>query len=157
MHMESYAVGGMLTANVACMVLATRPATVLSDRLASRKAIMVPAITAAAIFSGLQPFADGPWAFAALVGGAGLAQAVAMPSISPMILDHVTHEERARALAGRQIAQDAGGLLGASSMGVFAGVAGIPAAMETVALLQLASVGLFALRVPGRPAEHKRD
>ena len=45
--------------------------------------------------------------------------------------------------------QDVGGLLGASSMGVVAMHHGIPAAMETVAVLQGLAVLWFAARVPG--------
>ena len=148
MHMDSASVGAMLTANVTCMVLATRPATRLSDNVSSRKSIMLPAITAAAIANGLQPFSDGPWVFAALVGAGGLAQAVALPSISPLILDSVTNEERPTALAGRQMSQDLGALIGAASMGFVGQSIGIPAAMMTVAVMQLASAGVFWMRVP---------
>ena len=155
MRMDSASVGLMLTMNVACMVLATEPATRLSDRVASRKTVMLPAMACAAGLTALQPLATGPWAFAALVGGTGLAQAVSMPSIPPIILDSVSHEERAHALAGRQMAQDLGALIGASSMGFVAGTLGIPAAMGAVAALQFGSVGLFAMRVPARPAEHR--
>ena len=149
MHMSSATVGGMLTANVTLMVLATAPATKLSDRLTSRKALMVPAMTANAIFSALQPCSHEAWQFAGLLVGSGLMQAVSMPSISPLILDCTTPDERARALAGRQMVQDLGGLLGASSMGVVAMHHGIPAAMETVAVLQGLAVLWFAARVPG--------
>ena len=74
-----------------------------------------------------------------------------MPSISPLILDNTSCKERAAALAGRQIAQDLGTLLGASSMGLVASVYGIPTAIHVVALMQGASVATFALRVPGVP------
>ena len=110
--MESSQVGMMLTANVAMMVLATAPATRLSDR---------------------------------------------MPSLSPLILDSVSNEERAHALAGRQMAQDLGALLGASSMGFVANAFGIPTSMQVVAAMQFASAGFFALRVPRFPAVHKRE
>ena len=46
LHMSSGAVGGMLTLNVLMMVLISAPATKLSDRLVSRKSIMVPALLA---------------------------------------------------------------------------------------------------------------
>ena len=78
-----------------------------------------------------------------------------MPSISPLILDSVSNDERARALAGRQMAQDLGALLGASSMGFVASIHGIPAAMGTVALMQLGSAACFALRVPDRPCKSR--
>mmetsp|Transcript_16128 Transcript_16128/g.52142 ORF Transcript_16128/g.52142 Transcript_16128/m.52142 type:complete len:221 (+) Transcript_16128:123-785(+) len=155
--MDSASVGGMLTANVALMVLLTAPATRLSDAARSRKSIMVPALAAAAVCTGLQSLAATPWSYAALVGLGGSASAFSMPSISPIILDSVAEEERARALAGRQMVQDSGALLGASGMGLVASVLGIPAAMQTVAALQLASVAIFALRVPSRPAEALRE
>ena len=154
--MSSAAVGGMLTANVAMMVLITQPATRLSDRLQSRKHLMVPAMTAAAAFTGLQPLCTMPEQFAALVGLNGMAQAISMPSISPLVLDSVSSEERPKALAGRQMAQDAGALVGASSVGLFASAMGIPAAMEAVAVLQLASVAFFAIRVPAVPNHHRK-
>ena len=151
MHMTSSAVGGMLTANVLVMVLTTAPATKLSDRMSSRKALMVPAMAAAAVFTGLQPYAADAYQFAALVGVTGFVQAISMPSISPLILDNTSLSERATALAGRQMMQDLGTLLGASSMGLVAAQYGIPAAMQTVALLQCTAVAWFILRVPGAP------
>ena len=153
MHMSSSAVGGMLTANVAVMVLATHPATALSDRVESRKTIMLPAMAAASVFTGVQPFAETAPQFALAVGLTGLFQAICMPSISPLILDHTTLAERPHALAGRQIAQDLGTLMGASSMGLVANMYGIPVAMQTVAVLQGASVLLFAQRVPSTTAK----
>ena len=149
MQMSSSAVGGMLTLNVLGMVLTTTQATKLSDRMTSRKALMVPAMAAAAVFTALQPFSHDAWQFAGLLLGASLMQAVSMPSISPLILDCTTADERARALAGRQIVLDLGGLLGAGSMGLLASHHGIPVAMETVAALQALSVVWFAARVPG--------
>ena len=109
---------------------------------------MVPAMAMAAFFTGLQPLSADAFQFAALVGLTGFTQAISMPSISPLILDNTTLSERPTALAGRQMMQDLGTLLGASSMGLVASHFGIPAAMETVAALQVASVGWFALRVP---------
>ena len=153
MNMSSASVGAMLTANVLVMVVTTAPATQLSDHVTSRKSIMVPAMAASAVFTGLQPLAASPYQFAGLVGCAGFASAISMPSISPLILDSTTADERPRALAGRQMMQDLGTLLGASSMGLVASVSGIPAAMETVALLQGLAVGWFALRVPRAPAK----
>jgi len=147
--MSSAHVGLMMMANVALMVLTTGPATRLSDRLSSRKSIMVPAMSAAALFTAAQPLASDGLQFSVLVGLTGLAQAASMPSISPLVLDSVTASERASALAGRQMMQDAGTLLGATSIGALASVLGVPAAIEAVALLQGASVIFFALRVPG--------
>ena len=109
------------------------------------------AIGAAAAFTGMQPFCTDATQFALMVGITGFCQAIAMPSISPLILDNTTEAERPSALAGRQIAQDLGTLLGASSMGLVASLYGIPAAMQTVALLQAASVLLFWQRVPTLP------
>jgi len=74
-----------------------------------------------------------------------------MPSISPLYLDHVDAEERATALAMRQMAQDVGTLVGASSMGAMAVAYGIPSAMVTVATLQGGAALFFALRVPSTP------
>jgi len=148
LHMSSGAVGGMLTLNVLMMVLISAPATKLSDRLVSRKSIMVPALLANAISTGLQPLAATPLAFAAIVGSGALTSAVSMPSISPLYLDHVDAEERATALAMRQMAQDVGTLVGASTMGAMAVAHGIPAAMVTVATLQGGAAVYFALRVP---------
>jgi predicted MFS family arabinose efflux permease len=151
MGMSSAAVGAMLTANVGCMVVATRPATRLSDSLSSRKSIMVPAMLGSALFAALQPLSDGPTTFAILVGLGGISQAVSMPSISPLILDSTTVDERARALAGRQMAQDFGQLLGAFGTGFIANAFGIPVAMEAVAMMQASSTFFFAMRVPARP------
>jgi len=51
----------------------------------------------------VQPLASTPLAFAAIVGTGALGSAVSMPSISPLYLDHVDAEERAVALAMRQV------------------------------------------------------
>lgn len=159
--MSSAAVGGMLTVNVLLMVLVSAPATKVSDRLASRKTLMVPALLATAAFTGLQPLAAEPLAFSALVGAGAVANAVSMPSISPLYLDSVTAAERPRALALRQMAQDVGTLVGASAMGVVAAGApalglpacGIPAAMLSVAAAQGTAAAFFAARVPSASAE----
>lgn len=161
--MSSAAVGGMLTANVLLMVLVSAPATKVSDRLASRKTIMVPALLATAGFTGLQPLAADPYVFSALVGVGAVANAVSMPSISPLYLDSVSNAERPKALAMRQMSQDVGTLVGASAMGAVAAgfpliglpPQGIPTAMVTVAGLQGAAAAFFAARVPGPGATPK--
>ena len=64
-------------------------------------------------------------------------------------------EPRARThppLAMRQMAQDVGTLVGASSMGAMALAHGIPSAMVAVATMQGAAALFFALRVPRTPA-----
>ena len=109
---------------------------------------MVPALLANALSTGLQPLAATPLAFAAIVASGAVTSAVSMPSISPLYLDHVDAEERATALAMRQMAQDVGTLVGASTMGAMAVACGIPAAMLTVATLQGGAAVFFALRVP---------
>jgi len=68
LQMSSGAVGGMLTLNVLMMVLISAPATKLSDRLVSRKSIMVPALFLNAASTMAQPLAATPLAFAAIVG-----------------------------------------------------------------------------------------
>jgi MFS family permease len=118
----------------------------LSDRLPSRKAIMVPALAATACFSALQPMAADQYQFAVLVGATGLANSVWMPSVSPLLLDSTNEEERAKAFALRQMAQDTGSLVGAASMGLLAGMYGIPAAIHTTAVLQGAACAFFHFR-----------
>lgn len=71
-----------------------------------------------------------------------------MPNTSPLILDCTEPNERARALALRQMVQDGGALLGAGGAGVVASAYGIPAAIELVAALQVASQAFCALRAP---------
>jgi len=151
LQMSSASVGTMLTANVVLMVLATPFATRLSDRLPSRKTVMVPTIAATAAFTALQPLAPSPLVFACLFGGMGLSNAMWMPSVSPLLLDLISAHERAKAFAMRQMAQDTGALIGSASMGLVANTYGIATAIETVAALQAASVLFFALRVPGEP------
>ena len=112
---------------------------------------MLPALLLNATSTMVQPFASTPLAFAAIVGTGALGSAVSMPSISPLYLDHVDAEERATALAMRQMAQDVGTLVGASSMGAMALAHGIPSAMVAVATMQGAAALFFALRVPRTP------
>eukprot|EP00325_Prymnesiales_sp_UTEX-LB-985_P008298 CAMPEP_0174710070 /NCGR_PEP_ID=MMETSP1094-20130205/11812_1 /TAXON_ID=156173 /ORGANISM="Chrysochromulina brevifilum, Strain UTEX LB 985" /LENGTH=161 /DNA_ID=CAMNT_0015908811 /DNA_START=6 /DNA_END=491 /DNA_ORIENTATION=+ len=150
--MSSAHVGLMMMANVALMVVATAPATRLSDQLESRKSIMLPAMATAVVFTALQPLASDGLQFAALVGLTGVAQAANLPSISPLVLDNVTADERATALAGRQMVQDAGTLIGATTVGLLASTLSVPAAMEVVAALQGVSVAIFAVRVPYGPS-----
>ena len=140
----------MLTANVLIMVVASVPASRLSDAVADRKSVMLPGTLAAAAFTAAQPLAGTQLEFAALVGLSCLGQSLSMPSISPLILDHVSPSERARALAIRQMVQDGGTLLGAAGAGVVASAYGVPAAIEVVASLQVAAVSFCALRAPWR-------
>ena len=154
--MSSSEIGGLLTATVLLMVGVSRPATRLSDSVANRKSIMVPALAATALLNGLQPLATGIWEFAALVGGASLGNAVSMPSISPLVLDATTDSERATALAMRQTAQDIGTLLGASTMGVVATQVDIATAIQTSAVLQGAAAAFFAFRVPSTSDDFKK-
>lgn len=144
--MTSAAIGGMLTANVLLMVLASVPASRLSDGVADRRSVMIPALLASAAFLAAQPLAASPAQFAALVGLAGFSASMSMPSVSPLILDYTQPHERTRALAMRQMVQDGGALLGAGGAGVVASAYGIPAAIELVAGLQVGSAVFFALR-----------
>ena len=103
----------------------------------------------------LQPLAGAPLHFAMLVGLSGFCQSLSMPSVSPLILDNTTSTERSRALALRQMTQDAGALVGAGSAGFIASAYGVPAAVETVAVLQGASVAFFAMRAPWKTSASK--
>ena len=155
MGMSSAAVGTMLTANVLVMVLASVPASRLSDRVADRKSVMLPALLGGTAFFAVQPLASSALVYALLVGSSGFCQALAMPNTSPLILDHAEPSERARALALRQMVQDGGALLGAAGAGAVAGAYGVPTAIEMVAALQVASTIFCALRSPWKPS--KRD
>eukprot|EP00965_Chrysotila_dentata_P238713 6202675-Pleurochrysis_carterae.AAC.3 len=79
---------------------------------------------------------------------AGACSAVAMPSISPLILDWTSDAERAKALAMRQMAQDSGALCGAAGMGVVATACGVQTAMVLTAAMQAAATLFFAVRAP---------
>jgi MFS family permease len=146
--MSSAAIGTMLTANVLVMVLASVPASRLSDRVADRKSVMLPALLGGTAFFAAQPLASSALVYALLVGSSGFCQALAMPNTSPLILDHAEPSERARALALRQMVQDGGALLGAAGAGAVAGAYGVPTAIEMVAALQVASTIFCALRSP---------
>ena len=153
--MSSAAIGTMLTANVLVMVLASVPASRLSDRVADRKSVMLPALLGGTAFFAAQPLASSALVYALLVGSSGFCQALAMPNTSPLILDHAEPSERARALALRQMVQDGGALLGAAGAGAVAGAYGVPTAIEMVAALQVASTIFCALRSPWKHS--KRD
>jgi sugar phosphate permease len=158
MGMDSATLGALLAANVLMMVGISRPATVLSDSVKSRKSIMVPTLAASAVLTGLQPFAPSALPFALLVAASSAGSAISLPSFSPVLLDHTTEAERSRALAMRQTTQDVGTLLGASTMGVVATHVGIPEALFTVAVLQGAAAAFFAVRTPALPVDlHQKE
>merc|ERR1740139_311878 len=146
--MSSAAVGSMLTANVLVMVLASVSAARLSDRVADRKSIMLPALFAGTTFFAAQPLVTSAVSYALLVGASGFCQSLAMPNTLPLLLDHTNPSERARALALRQMVQDGGAMLGAAGAGVVASMYGVPVAIEMVAALQVTSVTFCAIRSP---------
>jgi MFS family permease len=142
--------------NVLMMVLASVPASRLSDQVADRKAVMLPSLLAAAGFFAAQPFAETTTQYAALVGLNGLCSALAMPNTSPLILDHTEPSERTRALAMRQMVQDGGALLGAGGAGLVASAYGIPTAIELIAGLQVASIIFCGVRAPWKTGARKQ-
>jgi len=150
--LSSAAVGAMLTANVAVMVVASVPAARLSDKVTDRKAVMLPALLGGTAFFAAQPLAASAWHYAGLFGLSGFCQALAMPNTTPLILDSIEPAHRAQALALRQMVQDGGALLGAGGAGVVASAYGISAAIELVAGLQAASIAFCALRAPWKQA-----
>lgn len=143
-------VGATLTASVLAMAIGTVPATRISDRLASRKTLVVPALATSAALTALQPLAASPLQYSLIFGLGSLGNAASSPNISPLILDACRPNERAKALAMRQTVQDIGTLIGASSMGYLASQAGIPIAIQTTAALQALAAAWFAFRVPYR-------
>ena len=67
-----------------------------------------------------------------------------MPNVTPFIMDNTTMKQRAQALAIRNMSQDVGILLGATSLGALAQITKVPAAMMATAGLQaVVSVFLF--------------
>ena len=154
---SSMELGAMLTANVLLMTIVSHPATVLSDRLESRKTLMTPALLASAAFKALLPLATTQFQFTCFMSVSAVASAVSMPSISPLFLDYTSEAERAKALAMRQMSQDVGALIGASLMGIVASSMGTAAAINITAALQLISAGFFAQRVPSKRILNKNS
>ncbi|KAK3252251.1 hypothetical protein CYMTET_38441 [Cymbomonas tetramitiformis] len=148
LNMSSMQVGGTMTMSVLMMILATQPATWLSDRLESRKTVMLPSLLGNALLTGMLPLATSPAAYSGIFTACAVANAFSKPSISPMLLDSTTGRERARALALRLTVQDVGTLIGASTMGLLASQLGTPAAIQTTATLQVLAALVFAARVP---------
>jgi|TARA_B110000208_G_scaffold35233_1_gene46571 MFS family permease len=139
----------MYSVCVLAMALVVKPVTMLSDRLGDRRMLLLPGLYGSALALSMQPMCETVIPYAALAVCGSLAGALTMPNVTPFILDHVRAEERADALAMRNVGQDGGTLVGAATMGLVASLAGVPVAMGATAALQAGAATLFlVLSVP---------
>lgn len=152
--MSPTAIGGLFTANVVVMA-ATMPFVArLSDRTPNRLRLIVPGVLINCAAFALQASCTAPEHFFALGLVGALGSAFVMPNVSAYVIDCTAAQERAQALAMRQMAQDLGVLVGASLMGVVSSMVGAPLAMQIAAGVQAAAAGFCAARAgmgPKRP------
>lgn len=134
----------MFTVCVLAMAVVVKPATAFSDKLRNRSRMILPGLVISAGCLAVQPMCGAVGTYVALQITRSVADAACvMPNVSPFIIDNTSAEQRAHALAMRNMGQDVGILLGATSMGVLSQVAGVPAAMYTTALLQTVAAFFF--------------
>lgn len=139
--------GAMFTVCVLAMAVVVKPATAFSDKLRNRSRMILPGLVISAGCLAVQPMCGAVGTYVALQITRSVADAACvMPNVSPFIIDNTSAEQRAHALAMRNMGQDVGILLGATSMGVLSQVAGVPAAMYTTALLQTVAAIFFWTR-----------
>lgn len=142
--------GVMFTVQVLGMSIMIKPATALSDRYRNkmcRSVLMLPGLVTSAAILAVQPFCTSVLPFA----GLGMLRAIGdalcvMPNVTPFIMDNTAENQRAQALAMRNMSQDCGILLGATSMGALAQLTNVPTAMFATAGLQAATTAFFFLR-----------
>ena len=143
--------GMMFTAAVFAMAVMTKPATDFSDwyvkenKTNCRSTLIVPGLGMAALATGMRGLEIFPSAlpFTALFVASHVASAALVsPNVTPFLVDATTEDQRAQALAMRNMAQT----LGAVSQTV-----GVPEAILCSAALQALTMVFFAMQTsPGR-------
>ena len=85
--------------------------------------------------------------FSALYLTGALAQAALVnPNVSPFLIDATTEDQRAQALAIRNMAQDVGALGGAIALGAVSQTIGVPEAILCSAGFHALTMVFFAMR-----------
>jgi len=144
--MSAGELGIMFGVQIMAMSITIQPATALSDRYRDttcRSVIIMPGLVTSAVILAVQPFSQSVWMFAGLGALRAVTDALCvMPNVTPFIMDNTTMKQRAQALAMRNMSQDVGILLGATSLGALAQFTTVPTAMLATAGLQ-AAVAVF--------------
>jgi MFS family permease len=155
--MSTGEVGFMFTACVLAMAAVVQPATGMSDRVKDRSSIMWPGLLVGSACFAAQSQCLSMWPYVGFAVLRALADAACvMPNVTPYIIDHTAEEQRAQALAMRNMVQDVGMLVGAAGMGLVTQVYGVQTAMlATGALQACAATVLFVRRRP--PPRHQAE
>lgn len=144
-------IGALFTANVVTMAAAMPFITRLSDRTPNRLWLIVPGVLVHCLAVALQSLCITPEPFFALGVCGALGSAFVMPNVSAFVIDNTRPQERAQALALRNMAQDVGMLIGACTMGFVSAAFGAPFAMQVVAGLHGSAAIFCAIRGGLRP------
>ena len=145
-------VGMYMMAVVGTMLVFMKPAAALSDKYAShRPLIMAPAFCLPAVALAGQSLCTTVEPYFALGAITGGVVALQHSTTSPFIIDHAGGpDNRAQALALHTMSTDIGRVLGATTMGVIAGSAGIPIAMQATAGVGVAASAFFVVQTRPR-------
>ena len=136
--------GIMFTVAVAGMAPASLLGAKISDTLKNRSTMMLPGLLISAATLGLQPLCTSMLPYATLVVIRSVAEGgCVMSNVSPYIIDNTTEEQRAQGMAMRNMGQDVGILVGATSMGLLSQMVGVVEAMYTCATLQTIAAVFF--------------
>lgn len=153
--------GIMFCVQILAMSVMIQPATALSDRYRGttcRSVLILPGLVASAVILAVQPFSTTMWEFAGLGALRAVSEAMCvMPNVTPFIMDATTQEQRAQALAIRNMSQDVGILLGATSLGALSQFTTVPTAMFTAAGLQAVAAIFFFNRTQGSRRKKKQE
>ena len=153
--------GIMFCVQILAMSVMIQPATALSDRYRGttcRSVLILPGLAVSAIILAIQPFSTTMWEFAGLGALRAIADAMCvMPNVTPFIMDATTQEQRAQALAIRNMSQDVGILLGATSLGALSQFTTVPTAMFTAAGLQAVAAIFFFNRTQDSRLKKKQE
>lgn len=159
LNMSPGELGIMFCFQILAMSVMIQPATALSDRYRNttcRSVLILPGLVVSAAILAVQPFSTTMWEFAGLGALRAICDAMfVMPNVTPFIMDTTTQEQRAQALAIRNMSQDVGILVGATSLGALSQFSSVPTAMFTAAGLQAVATLFFYNRTQG--SRKKKD
>ena len=151
LDMSTGELGAMFTVCVLGMAVVVQPATTFSDKVKNRSTMLLPGLVISAGCLAVQPACTSVAAYASLQVLRSVADAAfVMPNVSPFIIDNTTEAQRGQALAMRNMGQDVGILVGATSMGVLSQLASVPTAMYTTAAMQAVTALFFWTRTRTR-------
>jgi MFS family permease len=143
-------IGLAMGASFAVAALLSAPMGRVAERLGPRRGLRVGLTTSAMSMVAIALFARSVWQFAALLGVAGMANALNQPSANLMLVTHIDPERLGFALATKQSGMPAAALLGGAAVPAIALTVGWQWAYVSGGILALVAIAGFPGDVGGR-------